>query len=90
MIFYYNQDGLVNRGRQNNPELVRMSWILMMLKNKSGFDQYDDEFYNFIYRTYNIDVKFNKSIRTNKIITSIEFPDEIYTMLLLMYETYDY
>ena len=80
MIIYFSRDRRTVRSRPE-PNQVKMSLLLMTLKNHLGFDNFDDEFYNFVRETYKIDTKF----RDGNIIDSIEMPDEVYTMLLLIH-----
>jgi hypothetical protein len=84
MIFYSHTAERDFPTRRHSNEFG-MFQILGMLKRKLGFNEYSDEFYDSIREIYGVDVQFIQEPASYKSIYSIEVPNEIYTMLLLMY-----
>jgi len=88
--FKFNNDRSQHQ-KGNGSDGYTMSMLLMSLKNMTEHSKFDCEFYNFIREIYGIDVKFRDRESSDgknhwRIIESIEMPDEVYTMLLLIHE----
>lgn len=55
--------------------------MFLVLKSQTEYEECNSAFYDYIDETYNIHVTRTKE---STFIDTIEMPDEIYTMLLLM------
>ena len=83
MIFFFNKKA--DQNYVNPEQTIKVSLLIMKLNEHLGFNKFDHEFYDFIRENYKIDTKF----LLGNIIESIEMPDDVYTMLLLMYDATD-
>ena len=81
MIIYFNSNSRKFWVEASEAQ-TKISLLLIALREKTEYDQFSLEFYDYIRETYKIDVNFTPT----GIIESIEMPDDVYTMLLLMNE----
>lgn len=82
MIFYFNEQYRDHNERfEAQARAEHMARLLTVLQDKSEHNDFTKEFYKEIQEQYNIVITRTQD---GTLIKSIEMPEEIYTMLLLL------
>ena len=82
MIFYFNEEYRNHQERlEAQVRAERMARLLTSLKTKYNYSDFTKEFYDEVREKYGIIIT---RIENETLIRTIEIPDDVYTMLLLI------